>query len=29
MFVMWGENNGCQNNIDLMFDEAVKKRGVL
>lgn len=28
MFEMWGGISGCQNNVDLMFDEAVKKRGV-
>lgn len=29
MFEVWGGITGCQNNVDLMFDEAVKKRGVL
>jgi allantoinase len=28
MFDVWGGISGCQNNVDLMFDEAVKKRGV-
>ncbi|QRG70299.1 allantoinase AllB [Brevibacillus choshinensis] len=28
MFEVWGGITGCQNNVDLMFDEAVKKRHV-
>ncbi len=28
MFEVWGGITGCQNNVDLMFDEAVKKRNV-
>ncbi|UOF92372.1 allantoinase AllB [Fodinisporobacter ferrooxydans] len=28
MFEVWGGITGCQNNVDLMFDEAVKKRDV-
>lgn len=28
MFEVWGGITGCQNNVDLMFDEAVKKRSV-
>jgi allantoinase len=28
MFDVWGGISGCQNNVDLMFDEAVKNRGV-
>jgi allantoinase len=28
MFEIWGGISGCQNNVDIMFDEAVKKRGV-
>jgi allantoinase len=28
MFAVWGGISGCQNNVDLMFDEAVKKRNV-
>jgi allantoinase len=28
MFEVWGGITGCQNNVDLMFDEAVKKRKV-
>jgi allantoinase len=28
IFEVWGGITGCQNNVDLMFDEAVKKRNV-
>ncbi|WP_053362592.1 allantoinase AllB [Bacillus sp. FJAT-27251] len=28
LFEVWGGITGCQNNVDLMFDEAVKKRDV-
>lgn len=28
MFEVWGGITGCQNNVDLMFDEAVLKRNV-
>ncbi|WP_042356621.1 allantoinase AllB [Bacillus rubiinfantis] len=28
MFEIWGGITGCQNNVDLMFDEAVLKRNV-
>lgn len=28
VFEVWGGITGCQNNVDLMFDEAVLKRGV-
>ncbi|MFC7394791.1 allantoinase AllB [Scopulibacillus cellulosilyticus] len=28
MFEVWGGITGCQNNVDLMFDEAVKKRNI-
>jgi allantoinase len=28
MFEVWGGITGCQNNVDLMFDEAVQKRNV-
>ncbi|GKU81999.1 allantoinase AllB [Niallia sp. NCCP-28] len=28
MFEVWGGVTGCQNNVDLMFDEAVLKRNV-
>ncbi|MDN3016505.1 allantoinase AllB [Paenibacillus sp. BSR1-1] len=28
MFEVWGGISGCQNNVDLMFDEAVQKRNV-
>ncbi len=28
IFEVWGGITGCQNNVDLMFDEAVKKRKV-
>lgn len=28
IFEVWGGISGCQNNVDLMFDEAVKKRNV-
>lgn len=28
IFEVWGGITGCQNNVDLMFDEAVKKRHV-
>ncbi|MFD0829646.1 allantoinase AllB [Neobacillus sp. M.A.Huq-85] len=28
IFAIWGGISGCQNNVDLMFDEAVKKRGL-
>ncbi|MEW9673133.1 allantoinase AllB [Ammoniphilus sp. 3BR4] len=28
IFEVWGGITGCQNNVDLMFDEAVKKRYV-
>ncbi|GHI00556.1 allantoinase AllB [Neobacillus kokaensis] len=28
MFEVWGGISGCQNNVDLMFDEAVLKRGL-
>ncbi|WP_019241907.1 MULTISPECIES: allantoinase AllB [Bacillus] len=28
IFEVWGGISGCQNNVDLMFDEAVKKRNI-
>lgn len=28
VFDAWGGISGCQNNVDIMFDEAVKKRGM-
>ncbi|MFM1654629.1 allantoinase AllB [Brevibacillus sp. B_LB10_24] len=28
IFEVWGGITGCQNNVDLMFDEAVRKRGL-
>ncbi|WP_027415707.1 allantoinase AllB [Aneurinibacillus terranovensis] len=28
IFEIWGGITGCQNNVDLMFDEAVKKRNL-
>lgn len=28
VFDAWGGISGCQNNVDLMFDEAVKKKGM-
>ncbi|MBW5448921.1 allantoinase AllB [Cohnella sp. CFH 77786] len=28
IFEVWGGISGCQNNVDLMFDEAVQKRNV-
>ncbi|PKG24786.1 allantoinase AllB [Niallia nealsonii] len=28
MFEVWGGITGCQNNVDLMFDEAVMKRNI-
>ncbi len=28
IFKIWGGISGCQNNVDLLYDEAVKKRGL-
>lgn len=28
IFDIWGGVSGCQNNVDLLYDEAVKKRGL-